>query len=634
MAKRYYEQNIKFNERIKRSGNAKISNLLDLQLAYGKLALIQAASDTSKVLTSSSSVTKLLQLQQGVIALLNERSDCKPTKKVIATVSAVNTLLEMAHLCLKGGDMEEGLAFFDKARGIAKHFEALDEEIRSPSSSSSSTSSMSTGDDQDTIDEVPSLKDTLDSIELGRTSFLTRMGRHEEALTEANAILKRQRERLEEDSPLLIATYNNLGHIFASLSRFSEAETHLWRAVELVLRHSGEEFVGLYGERLYHMQSLLASVLKVQNKTVEAVEVQESNAKLSSQVFGETSPQATESLYYLSSLMIDLKQYKHAFQIVSEAYAKFRAGAIKNTNPIALPLARAYIILLFGGSPSNTAIVSGTTRPSKSIANIVPSNPTEAEKVIMEISNAINHGFGPKSREAAACHMAIGQVYEEAALDYEKAISKYRHALAILQSLPTSPQRDSSILSSKIALSRTLCASHRVAEAKPYVDEAVSASRSIAANATKRLQALTSSGAPSSQKDQFNRQIALAVVAYSAASNWYQQTNQLNKAIVSLEDGVVLGASSIGADHPQVLTLSLQLAKLLIASGQLPKANDTLQTMAQAVSESKTLSTAQKKSTMDKINAKVAQAKQAATIAPQAASSQNARAVRTRVPPP
>lgn len=638
LAKRYYEQNIKFNERVKRSGGANVSTLLDLQLAYGKLALIQATADPSKVLTSSPAVTKLLQLQQGVITQLAERSDCKPTKKVIATVSAVNTLLEMAHLCMKGGEMEGGLEFFDKARVIAKQFEALDEEMRSAPSSSSLYSTSSNSDEQDLgDDDVPSLKDTLDSIELGRTSFLTRMGRHEEAFAEASTILKRQRARLSDDSPLLIATHNNLGHILASLSRFPEAEEQLWRAVELVLRHNGDEFLEVYGERLYHMQALLANVLKVQNKTHEATEVQESNAKLSPQVFGELSPQALESLYYLSTLMIDLKQYTHAFKAVADAYAKYRAGAIKITNPIALPLARTYATLLFGGNPTNAPVITaGSTRPAQAqpLNGVVPIDAHEAERVILEISNAVIAAYGAKSKEAASCAMTLGHVYEEAALNYEKAISKYRQALDALQSLPVTPQRETSVLSAQIAMARALCADRRLSEAKPYLDDALSASRSLAADATKRLKALPPKGVPAGQKEQINRQIALAIVAYSAASNWYQQANQLNKAVLSLEDGLVLGASSIGADHPQVLNLGLQLAHVLITSGQLSKASETLKTLSQTVADSKSLTPMQKKSTMDKINAKVSQAKQATTAAAQAPPASNMKPVRTRVASP
>lgn len=622
-SKRYYEQNIKFNERLKRSGGATVSTLLDLQLAYGKLALVHATSQESGAIqATSAAVLKLLQLQQGVISQLSERSDCKPSKQVIATVSAVNTLLEMAHLCLNGGDLEAGLSFFDKAKKIALEFKTLDAALKT---------SRATSDDPESDNDIPTLEDTLDSIELGRTSFLTRMGRFEEAYAEANVILERQRARLDSESPLLIATYNNLGHILSSLGRYAEAEEQLWKAVELVLKHRGEESVEIYGERLYHMQSLLSNVLKVQNKLREAVEVQEANVKLSAQLYGEVSRQSVESLYYLAIFLIDYKQYSQAFSSMAEAYNKARSGAINAKHPISLPLARAYATLLFGGNPSMPTQGSSAyafTRPTQvhPLQSAVPMNLEEGERIILETQNAFNAAYGPKSRRAAVCAMTMGQVYEEAAGNANKASFKYRSALDIFLALPQSSLRDSSIISAQLAMARTLSADRRFTEAKPYLDEALATSRVMALDAASRMHR------SKSQSDQTATQhIALAVQSYLASSQWYHHTNQLKKSLLAAGDGIALGQPSLGADHPQILNLGLHVAHVLITSGNTSEATNTLNGLLHVVSSSTTLTKSQKKIMTDKINTKISHAQQASSSAEQGLKS--AKHTRTRVTP-
>lgn len=609
LAKKFYEQNIKFNEGIKRRGLETVSTLLDLQLAYGKLALIHAGTGTSgKRSEQAVTTTKLLQLQQSMVNQICERSNSKPSKKIIATVSMVNTFLELAHMNVEDGKMEEGLEFFDRARDVAKRFEKLDDELLQ------STDSEEEG-------EIPSLKDTLDSIELGRTSYLARMGRLEEAYTEVTKILDRQHSRLNEDSPVLISTYNNLGHILASLKRYPESEEYLWKAIKLVLKNTSAEFVELYGERLYQLQSLLSNVLKIQNKINEASEVLDANARLSTQVYGDYSLQAVETRYYLSTLYLDRQQTKHACELLKDAYTRGRSGSLKATNPIFLPLVRSLTTLLL--SEANSDIFSSNNTPLSSNEKPQHANIAEADRIILEAQNAIDAAYGPRSRQSGLCSLVLGQVYEESGHNTHQATAMFRRALNAYQTLPDSPSRDASIISAQIALSKSLLKERKFSDAKYLLDDALSSSRSLSQSAIKKLKSLSNDPQDIAHKEQLLKHILLALNVYSATSHWYFQTGQSNKAIITIGDGLSLGYSTLGPDHPQTVNLTLELATLLASTGDFKAANARLSKLRETISKSSLLSKIQKSSMKAKIKAQLEEIQVASELDSQRADANN-----------
>lgn len=623
LAKRFYTQNIKFNEKLKRNGAATVSSLLDLQLAYGKLALIQA-KETIEATSSFArieggnfdfGVSKLLALQQGIIAQLAERNDCKTTKKIISTVSAVNTLLELAHMCMNISRFEEGLVYFNKANEVATKFESLDEilkvekALKEEKENENNVSSAS--------NHIPSLRDTLDSIELGRTSFLTRMGRLDEAEASVKDLMKRQEGRIASDSPVMVATYNNLGHILAAKGNYAEAEKALLKAIEIVLNQSNQDQVDAYGERLYQMQALLGNVLKSQLKVSQAIEIQETNIKLSERLFGESAPQTIESIYNLSTSQIEMQQNSNALATIATAYVRAREGGIKASNPLLLSMARLYVMLLLGGNPRTFNIQLMDRQPYKPGAEVTAAqnaiDQKEAERVTLEVQNAVNHTYGTKSRQAANCYVIFGQIYEEIAHNLPKASEMYGSALTAFQSMPKSTGRDSAIASTQLALGRIMCEQRKMNEAKQNLEESLSSAKSLAQGFSSQFKAIkTNNNASNSDianskvlSQQAEHHFSVALQSYGALGQWAHLTNQLPKALSYTVEGIQYGTTYLGQDHFQTLNLGIQLAQLQIASGNISAASSTLNELTDIVSNSQKLSNAQKQLLTHKIQTKV-----------------------------
>jgi tetratricopeptide (TPR) repeat protein len=578
-AGRWYERTIKFVENLKRSGRTalQLEMFMDLEMSYGRLALCLYEKKGESV---KEQVDKLLKLQQGTLFQIVENSSYSAKKKIIATITVVNTLLELAHSSISKGNTTRGLQCFKNASQICQNFSRLDSA--SPSSSN-----------------IPTLADTQENIELGRTSFLTRLGRLEEAETAILQLLEKQLSRLPPTSDRLIATYNNLGHVLAMKRAYPESERALLKAIELTLLPNSEIEAPQRAERLYTMQTLLSNVLREQGKLEEAVEVMETNVKLSKAAFGEISFQSIHSDFILASTLSLLGQTHQAHQHYASAYYHFRSAATmadkaKTISPsIFMPLASQYASSLIEAHQNDSA-----------------------EQVLLETKNYITKVAGKGSILLSHFIISSSPLY---ALINQQATAE-RDLLQSIQSLSNqkaSPSRDILLSQSSLALGLLYLSQRQFPTSKNQLDTALAIARKIMANedekkeiektsvsTTNQVNSQESTGKVSLKSNNQSDGLELTLQALSSLSNWYISNGQAQKAISSMEDAVETAKKRLGEGHPQSIALGLDLAKILVSSSipSIASQGDLLlSNLSSTISSSNYLSKSQKKASIDKI---------------------------------
>lgn len=539
-AERWYERIVKFVEKKKRNGSlaSSVGPLLDLEMAYGRLALCVS------VRGEEARVEKLLRLQQGIIALLAQNHLCSPKKKVLAVISAVNTLLELAHTSLANGNDERGLGYFKSASQICKTFASLDVDSAEDS-------------------KVPTLQDTEENIELGRSSYLVRVGKVEEAETAILQILKKQVARLPSNSIRLIPTYNNLGHVLALQRRYSEAEDALLKAIDLTLMQNDKNAQFQLSDRLYTMQNLLANVLREQGKLEKAIDVQEANVKLAKAHFGPLSQESIASLSLLASTFSLLHQSHQALDTLSTAYYHFRASQNNSENQsliqpsLFIPLCSQYASALIKNNQNQ-----------------------KAEQVLLETKNHISKIAGKDSKLVIQFVLTSTPLY---LLMDKKNVAERDLSASInrLQAWKPSADRDELLSQLSLSLGHLYLHARNLPLSKNQYD--------IALSYAKRLHA-----ASSPKKD------LLVIDSLKSLSKWYTSSNLPPMAISSLKEAISLSEKALGPLHPDTLSLHLDLLSLCATDDPhtFNALSHTLSTNIQASS----LSSSRKKVLLDKIN--------------------------------
>jgi tetratricopeptide (TPR) repeat protein len=101
-------------------------------------------------------------------------------------------------------------------------------------------------------------------------------------------------------------------------------------------------------------------------------------------------------------------------------------------------------------------------------------------------------------------------------------------------------------------------------------------------------------------------------LAYSALSNWYLLSGQLNQAVVSLENAwETLKESSAPLDSPEAIDMQLEMAELHTRHRTPEISIQALKSLSSTVQSSETLSYAQKRNIKERIDEKLRAAEEA-----------------------
>lgn len=542
-AQKFYQRNIKYNEALKRAGESTVGLLLDLQLAYGKLALCQVS-----VLPKGTpenelppSIQKLLRLQQGLIPQILQRSDAKPSKKVLATVSAIATLLEMAHMFQERGFEYSSFSNFDMATSLCETYAELDKanDLQNSKNDSFKTS----------------LADTKDNIALSRSASLARLGKHEEAERLLLRLLEEQQKRLGPNSANLIPTYNNLGFALSAKKQYAESEKYFLKGLDILMlqKENGEEWV----EHLLNLQHHLATVLRAQHRLEEAGTLLERNLVLSTRAFGEESAQVTETLAFLGFLWNERREPSRSVDYLAQAHRNAPSSLPPN-HPLTYRIGKEYANALVNAS-----------------------RPLEAEQVFLETKNVVYNTFGSHSIEAASCLHALGAIYDKLQQPF-KAETSYLQALAVLDVLPSSRSKETLKAGCELSLGKLYTAQRKYSEAKSYLDQAT---RAFKANGNK-------TGLASS---------------YAALGRFYFRNQQLKSALTSMEYALEIEQErGVPLDTHEAVSLQLEYIELLISSNNKQSAIQRLNALSNTVARSERINSSEKDNIRQQIDKQLA----------------------------